>query len=62
MYLSPSADGYVDGAVELGPLKADTGNQNYDVPVGVDPAGAGSVVIWCKQFAVLFATAPLSPP
>jgi len=61
VYLSPSADGYVAGAVELGRLKADTGNQNYDVPAGVDLAAAGSVVIWCKQFEVLFATAPLLP-
>jgi hypothetical protein len=59
VYLSPSTGGSVDDAVELGRLKADTGNQNYDVPAGVDPAGANSVVIWCKQFSVLFATAPL---
>jgi hypothetical protein len=59
VYLSPSADGYADGAVELGVLKADKGNQNYEVPAGVDPTTAGSVVIWCKQFSVLFATAPL---
>ena len=59
VYLSPSADGYAQGAVELAPLKADRGNQNYEVPAGVDPATAGSVVIWCKQFSVLFATAPL---
>jgi hypothetical protein len=59
VYLSPSAHGYADGAVELAPLKADTGNQNYEVPAGVDPTTAGSVVIWCKQFSVLFATAPL---
>jgi hypothetical protein len=59
VYLSPSADGYANGAVELAPLKADKGNQNYEVPAGVDPTTAGSVVIWCKQFSVLFATAPL---
>ncbi len=59
VYLSPSADGYADGAVELGALKADKGNQNYEVPAGVDPTTAGSVVIWCKQFSVLFAIAPL---
>jgi hypothetical protein len=57
VYLSPSADGYADGAIELGRLKADKGNQNYTVPAGVDPTAAGSVVIWCKQFSVLFATA-----
>ena len=59
VYLSPSADGYADGSVELGRLKADTGNQNYEVPSGVDVSAARSVVIWCKQFAVVFATAPL---
>ena len=61
VYLSPDADGYADGAIELGRLKADTGNQNYAVPAGVlaDPAKAASVVIWCKQFSHLFATAPL---
>ncbi len=59
VYLSPSADGYADGAIELGALKADKGNQNYEVPAGVDPTTAGSIVIWCKQFSVLFATAPL---
>lgn len=61
VYLSPVANGYGDGAIELGQLKADRGNQNYVVPGGVDVAGAASVVIWCKQFSVLFATAPLSP-
>jgi hypothetical protein len=61
VYLSPSGDGYAAGAIELGKLKADTGNQNYTVPAGAldDPADAASVVIWCKQFSHLFATAPL---
>jgi hypothetical protein len=61
VYLSPSARGYADGAIELGRLKADTGNQNYAVPAGAlaDPARAASVVIWCRQFSHLFATAPL---
>lgn len=58
VYLSPASDGYAKGAVELGPLKADKGNQNYPVPAGVDPTTAASIVIWCKQFSVLFATAP----
>jgi hypothetical protein len=61
VYLSPSAEGYADGAIELGPLKADKGNQNYAVPAGIDPSSLRSVVIWCKQFSVLFATAPLDP-
>jgi hypothetical protein len=60
VYLSPSSDGYTDDAVELARLKADRGNQNYDVPAGFDPANAGSVVIWCRQFSVLFAVASLT--
>jgi hypothetical protein len=62
VYLSPKSDGYATDAIELGRLKADTGNQNYVVPAGAldDPADAASVVIWCKQFSHLFATAPLA--
>lgn len=59
VYLSPSADGYSTKAVELGRLKADQGNQNYRVPDATDVTKAQSVVIWCKQFGVLFATAAL---
>jgi hypothetical protein len=60
VYLSPSADGYADGAIELGRLKADKGNQNYELPPDVDLGEARSVVIWCRQFSVLFAVAPLA--
>jgi hypothetical protein len=62
VYLSPDPAGYAKDAIELGRLKADRGNQNYAVPAGAldDPARAASVVIWCKQFSHLFATAPLS--
>jgi Electron transfer DM13 len=59
VYLSPSEDGYTDAALELGRLKADRGNQNYKVPAATDVSSARSVVIWCKQFAVQFAWAPL---
>jgi hypothetical protein len=59
VYLSPSAEGYAEDAIELGRLKADRGNQNYEVPAGTDVAAARSVVIWCRQFRVLFATAEL---
>ena len=38
-----------------------TGNQNYAVPRGIDPASFGSVVVWCKAFGVLFSAAPLAP-
>jgi hypothetical protein len=59
----PSSDAvpHTPDAIELGRLKADRGNQNYEVPRGAlpDPNRAASVVIWCKQFAHLFATARL---
>jgi hypothetical protein len=60
VYLSPSATGYAEGALELGVLQVTEGSFSYTVPVGVDPRAYGSVIIWCKQFAFLFATAPLA--
>ena len=47
------------GYVELGPLKGNVGNQNYDVPSEIDLGNFGSVTIWCKRFGVNFGTAPL---
>jgi len=47
--------------VELGPLKANRGNQVYDVPAGTDLTGLTSVTIWCKRFPVSFAAAALGP-
>ncbi|MDP9484066.1 MAG: DM13 domain-containing protein, partial [Chloroflexota bacterium] len=58
VYLSPSAEGYADDAVELGKLKATDGSFGYDLPKGVDPADFGSAIIWCKQFSHLFTVAP----
>jgi len=60
VYLSPDRDGYADGAVELGALKATDGAFGYELPAGTDPLAFESAVIWCRQFAVLFAVAPLS--
>lgn len=47
--------------VELGPLKANRGNQVYDVPAGTDLTGLTSVTIWCKRFSVSFGAARLDP-
>lgn len=59
VYLSPDPEGYAKGALELGTLKATDGSFNYEVPAGTDVGELRSVVIWCKQFAVQFAVAPL---
>jgi hypothetical protein len=60
VYLSPKADDYARGALELGKLKATDGAFGYDLPAGVDPAGFGSAIVWCKQFSHQFAVAPLA--
>jgi hypothetical protein len=49
------------GFVELGRLKGTDGDQNYDVPPGVDLTRYRAVTIWCRRFSVNFATAPLTP-
>lgn len=48
--------------VDLGRLRAFKGSQNYDIPVGLDLAKFGSVVVWCEQFGVLISPAKLGPP
>jgi hypothetical protein len=58
--LSPDAKGYAEGAIDLGPLKATDGSFNTEIPARTDLAAVRSIVIWCKQFAVEFAVAPLA--
>jgi Electron transfer DM13 len=49
------------GFVDLGSIKGNKGDQNYDVPAGVDLNKYRAVTIWCARFGVNFATAPLTP-
>ena len=49
------------GFVELGKLKGTQGDQNYDIPAGVDLDKYRAVTIWCHRFSVNFGTAPLTP-
>jgi len=49
------------GFREIGSLKGNIGDQNYEIPSDVDLAKYHAVTIWCKRFSVNFATAPLSP-
>jgi len=48
------------GFVDLGSIKGNVGDQNYDVPADVDLAKYRAVTIWCRRFAVSFGTAPLA--
>jgi len=59
VYLSPDPGGISD-ALLLGDLKGTDGAFNYDVPAGTDISRYKSALVWCRQFAVLFATAPFA--
>src|ERR1041385_4417392 len=48
------------GFVDLGSLKGNIGDQNYDLPANTDLARYRAVTIWCKRFSVNFGTAPLA--
>lgn len=45
--------------IELGKLKGNIGDQNYDIPATVDLKQYRAVTIWCNRFSVNFGTAPL---
>jgi hypothetical protein len=47
------------GFVDLGDLKGNQGDQNYDIPAGTDLNKYRAVTVWCQRFGVNFATAPL---
>jgi hypothetical protein len=48
--------------VELGQLKGNVGNQNYEIPAEIDLSLYQSVVIYCLPFQVVFSTATLDAP
>lgn len=58
VYLTNDPDD-LSGALNLGGLKATDGNFNYEVPSGADVSQYRYAIVWCRQFAVLFASAPL---
>ena len=58
VYLSTSKDS--SDIVNLGRLKGNIGNQNYEIPTGTDLSKYSTVLIWCKAFSTLFGSAKLS--
>jgi hypothetical protein len=48
------------GYVDLGSLKGNLGDQNYELPDDLDLSGDFTVTIYCQPFHVVFATAELS--
>jgi cytoskeletal protein RodZ len=59
VYLVNSANGTGD-FIDLGDLKGNIGEQNYEIPEGVDLSVYDTVYIWCVRFGVSFGNAVLS--
>ena len=66
IYLVAAADVQDDatvksaGFVELGVMKGNIGDQNYEIPASVDLANYKTVTVWCRRFSVNFGSAPLA--
>ena len=50
------------GFIDLGSIKGNIGDQNYDIPAHADLNKYRTVSIWCARFGVNFGTAALDPP
>ncbi len=55
----PIGGGDIGEFVDLGALKGNVGDQQYDIPAEIDPSRYPNAVIWCRAFAVGFTSAPL---
>jgi hypothetical protein len=53
-------DKFDDEYVSLGRLKGNQGDQNYELPDGVDTERFSTLVIWCDRFNSAFGAADLS--
>ena len=60
LYVYLSTDDRATEFVDLGRLKANNGNQNYEIPGFIDLSKYDKVLIWCKAFSVLFGSAELT--
>ena len=60
VHLYLSTDKQASDFVDLGRLKANNGDQNYQIPIDTDFNKYKYVLIWCQPFSVLFGSAQLS--
>ncbi len=60
LFVYLSTDENASEFINLGVLKANNGNQNYEIPDDTDLDKYNKVLIWCKSFSVLFGSAELS--
>ena len=56
---APASSQQLGDYIDVGALKGNIGNQNYEIPDGTDLSAYNSVVIYCVPFHVVFATATL---
>jgi Electron transfer DM13 len=61
LYVYLATDNSASDFVNLGRLKGNIGNQNYDISEGTDLSRYDTALIWCKAFSVLFGSAKLEP-
>jgi hypothetical protein len=59
VYLVPGDGKDTGDHIDIGGLKGNKGNQQYDLPASVDIGRHRTVVIWCRAFSVAFARATL---
>jgi hypothetical protein len=59
LYVYLATDKSASDFVSLGKLKANNGNQNYNIPSETDLTKYDTVLIWCRPFSVLFGSAEL---
>lgn len=59
LYVYLATDKSASDFVNIGKLKANNGNQNYDIPTETDLTKYDTVLIWCRPFSVLFGSAEL---
>ena len=60
LYVYLATDKSASDFVSLGKLKANNGNQNYNIPSETDLTKYDNVLIWCRPFSVLFGSAELA--
>ena len=60
LYVYIATDKSASDFVSLGRLKANNGNQNYDIPSEIDLTKYDTILIWCRPFSVLFGSAELA--
>jgi hypothetical protein len=60
LYVYLSKDKSASDFINVGRLKGNVGNQNYEVPIGSDLSKYNTVLIWCRAFSFLFGSAQIS--